>query len=192
MTRKLVHRQSPPSCKSVLLPLLQPPLLLIPTRQGERSGLMYHQQPLLTLESGLLGPGNCIGLMSFLFTVGERLGRADTCHSTHCPIKINKDIFFFLPRRGLFDLGVVKKTEEASGLLCHKQSINQRGGTLVGSLSVSRAVQYLLSALRIYLTPTSRHISYWQGVILVKKPELTKEHMHLAAKRRKDRFFFTT
>lgn len=31
--------------------------------------------------------------MSFRFTVQEPLGHPDTCHSTHCPIRINKDNF---------------------------------------------------------------------------------------------------
>lgn len=35
-----LHTQSSPSCKSALLPLPRPPLLLIPPRQGEPSGLM--------------------------------------------------------------------------------------------------------------------------------------------------------
>lgn len=101
--------QSPPSSKSVSLALPQRPLLLRPPRQGEPSGLMFHQQPLLTLEAGFLWAVCCIGLMSFHFGVQERSGHPDTCHSTLCPIKIDNGILF--PPTTSFELEVVRETE---------------------------------------------------------------------------------
>lgn len=71
---------------------------------------------------------------------------------------------FFFPFNVEVDLAFVKKSEVASGLLCHIQSI---GETLVAHLSVSEAVRHFLSAPQIYLTQSSRHISYCQGVKMV-------------------------
>lgn len=112
MTRKLAHKVPYPVNQfSFLYHSLS--LLLSPLWQGEPPGLMYYQQPLLTLEAGLLELGGYFGLMSFLFSVQERVGHPDTCHSACCPIKINKD------EVTPFELEVVKKTEVAVGLLCH-------------------------------------------------------------------------
>lgn len=78
------------------------------------------------------------------------------------PSKSIKTTFFSPPRGGHFDLGVVKKTEVASGLLCHKQSINRRGGTQVGRLSVSTFYQLRgFTWHQPFVTSVIGRESYW-------------------------------
>lgn len=103
---------------------------LSPPGQVAPSGLMSHQQPLLTSWAALLGSD--IGFMSLHFTAAGRSGHPDTCHSTPS-IEIKKDnrvfLFLFLSRY----VRVVKKT---SGPLCRPRSIV---GPLLAHLSVIAA-----------------------------------------------------
>lgn len=89
MTRSLHTSKASPPINQIFLSSTAAPLTYpTTTRLTIRVNV---PKPHLTLEAGLLGPGDCIGLMYVLFTAQERWGRPDTCHSTHCPIKINTD-----------------------------------------------------------------------------------------------------
>lgn len=84
---------------------------------GVPSGLMSHQQPLLTSWAALLGSD--IGFMSLHFTAVGRSGHPDICHSAPPSRSIETTgsfFFLFLSRY----VGVVKKT---SGPSCRPRSI---------------------------------------------------------------------
>lgn len=91
MTRNLAYNVPRP-LNQLFLHRCAFPLLLRPQRQGEPAGLMHHQQPLLTLEEGLLRVRRRVGLMYFRFSGRERGARRDTCHSARRAIKINERI----------------------------------------------------------------------------------------------------
>lgn len=88
------------------------------------------------------------------------------------------------------DLRVVKRTEVASGLLCHIQSINRIGGRGPGILSVSQSscVVPFISSEDLPDTNVSSHQLLAGSQIGLKSRGWKGDHMHLAAKRR---FFFT-
>lgn len=129
-------------CKSEFLRHRKGPGLLPPPRRCVRSGLMYHQQPLLTFLPGLLGSAIGVYVLSLYCARVIRPPWHLSLNSQSRSI----DNFFF----SSLNVEVVKKT---SVLLCHTQSIEETPAS-------HRSCETLLLSLSLlYLTQDSQHIS---------------------------------
>lgn len=133
--------------KSEFLRHRKGPGMLPPPRRGVRSGLMYHQQPLLTFSPGLWGSGVWVYVLSLYCTRVIRPPWHPSLNSQSRSIQTT----FFSPS---LNVEVVKKT---SVLLCHTQSIEE---TPVAHLSVTEAVRHFFYLCRCFTwRNTPQHIS---------------------------------